>query len=147
MTESKTIDMTPTWSQLMPMLVEVAANGDTVEGRKASMAELMRLAQQVDAQNAKAKEETANPPLPCFTTLHDLDKATYDGVEVNPVARRNGGYEMCSAGDPDLAVWSAYLHCVEGGVECAGDFETAEEAYAYAKFLEAWLGDHCKHPR
>lgn len=44
----KAIDITPTWEGLMPMLVEVAANGDSTEGRKQAMSELMRLARMVD---------------------------------------------------------------------------------------------------
>jgi len=51
----ETIDLTPTWESLLPVLVEVAANGTSHTGRTAAMGELMRLARIVDAQNAAAK--------------------------------------------------------------------------------------------
>ena len=56
---TKTINITPTWAALMPVLVEVAANGSTAAGRKEAMGELMRLAKIVDELNAKAKKEQA----------------------------------------------------------------------------------------
>jgi hypothetical protein len=50
--ELRTIDITPTWSALMPLLWETAAKGDAN-----SRAELMRLARIVDQLNEKAEEE------------------------------------------------------------------------------------------
>ncbi len=44
------IDLTPTWISALPVLVEVAANGSTREGREAAWGELRRLARIVDAQ-------------------------------------------------------------------------------------------------
>ena len=52
--DTRTIDITPSWQGLLPLLVEVAANGDTTEGRKSAMDELMRLAKTVDDMNAAA---------------------------------------------------------------------------------------------
>lgn len=49
------IDMTPTWRGLLPVLVEVAANGTSTQARKDAMSELFRLADMADAANAKAK--------------------------------------------------------------------------------------------
>ncbi len=46
----KTIDLTPTWGALLPALVEVAANGETAEGKKVAMEELERMASISDAQ-------------------------------------------------------------------------------------------------
>ena len=51
--ELRTIDITPTWAGLMPLLWETAAKGDSN-----SRAELMRLARIVDQLNEKAKEES-----------------------------------------------------------------------------------------
>jgi len=59
--EVETIDITPTWEGLLPLLVEVAANGETAEGRKEAMDELRRMARAVDAMNAKAKAEKGEP--------------------------------------------------------------------------------------
>lgn len=61
---SNTIELKPTWAGLMPLLVEVAANGDTVEGRKQAMGELMRLAQATDARHA---QQAAQPTEATFT--------------------------------------------------------------------------------
>lgn len=47
--EVRTIDATPTWAGLMPLLVQAAANGTTTEARNAAMGELMRLATIVDS--------------------------------------------------------------------------------------------------
>jgi len=44
----KTVDLTPTWRGLLPVLVEVAANGETAKGRNDAMAELYRLADMAD---------------------------------------------------------------------------------------------------
>lgn len=48
--QKTTFDVTPTWRALVPVLVEVAANGGTPEARKVAMGELLRLADIVDAQ-------------------------------------------------------------------------------------------------
>lgn len=50
--ELRTIDMTPTWAGLMPLLWETAA-----KGVPEAQAELMRLARIVDDLNEKAKAE------------------------------------------------------------------------------------------
>ena len=52
---ARTIDLTPTWRALIPALVEVAANGDSAEGRKQALAALYELADFVDRHNAECK--------------------------------------------------------------------------------------------
>lgn len=49
----ETIDVTPTWEALLPVLVEVAANGTDAKGRKAAMDELKALARAMDKINAQ----------------------------------------------------------------------------------------------
>lgn len=57
----RTIDITPTWRGILPWLVEIAANGESVEGRAAAMAELLKLADIIDKLCAeKASEEKAS---------------------------------------------------------------------------------------
>lgn len=51
------IDITPTWEGILPLLVEVAVNGETVAARKEAMDELRKIARAADAMNAKAKAE------------------------------------------------------------------------------------------
>jgi hypothetical protein len=51
----KTFNLTPTWRALLPVLVEVAIRGTSVEGRKAAMDELYRLADFADKVNAERK--------------------------------------------------------------------------------------------
>lgn len=52
--EPITIDMTPTWTAIMPILLAAMENG-TDEGKRIARAELMRLAGIVDAANERAK--------------------------------------------------------------------------------------------
>lgn len=51
----KTIDITPEWGGLLPMLVEVAVNGETLKGRAEAMGHLRSLAEAADAQNVRAR--------------------------------------------------------------------------------------------
>lgn len=44
------VDITPTWEAILPLLVEAAANGTTVEGRREAMSELIRLASLADTR-------------------------------------------------------------------------------------------------
>ena len=53
----KTVDVTPTWRALIPVLVEVAVRGDSVEGRREALNALYELADFVDRANARAKAE------------------------------------------------------------------------------------------
>lgn len=52
----ESIDITPTWTAVLPILVEVAANGETPEGRDAAWTELRRLAAIADAVIENLKE-------------------------------------------------------------------------------------------
>ena len=53
----KTIDLTPTWSSLIPTMVEVLKNPKASSGAKKMITEeLLRLAQVVDDQNERAKQ-------------------------------------------------------------------------------------------
>lgn len=54
---SMTIDITPTWEELVPLLVQVAVNGETRKARETAMDELKRLARAVDEMNAEAKAQ------------------------------------------------------------------------------------------
>lgn len=49
------VSVAPTWQGLVPLLVEVAANGVTPKGRQEAMDELLRLAKIVDEQIAARK--------------------------------------------------------------------------------------------
>jgi hypothetical protein len=50
------IDLTPSWSGIMPALIAALENGND-EGRRLARAELMRLAHITDAQNDRIKAE------------------------------------------------------------------------------------------
>lgn len=89
--EPLTIDMTPTWVELMPLLVHVAIEGDTAEGRKSAMGELMRLAAAVDAKKGKSALHAAAPKLldalrNAVAMIDNLNSA-YGSEEVNAVAQ------------------------------------------------------------
>lgn len=66
----------------------------------------------------------------------------YDATEVMPVVYlpECDAYEVCDRNDPYFAMWSTYVHCVAGGVECVGDFETEADALEYAKELDEKYG-------
>lgn len=54
---TKTIDITPTWSSLVPIMVEVLKNPKANNSAKQEViVELKRLAKIVDDQNKKAKK-------------------------------------------------------------------------------------------
>lgn len=55
MSDQRKVSIVPTWEGVIPLLVEVAANGDTPEARRTAMDELRRLARLVDAQIAAEK--------------------------------------------------------------------------------------------
>lgn len=70
----ETIDMTPTWAELMPILVEVAANGATVEGRKQAMTELKRLASIADTQYAHRRAWETLTPTGRHATTRNMER-------------------------------------------------------------------------
>lgn len=51
---TQTIDVTPTWAALMPALIAAVRDG-TPEGQSIAIEELNKLAEAVDAQNARAR--------------------------------------------------------------------------------------------
>jgi len=75
------------------------------------------------------------------TIIHD--PKDYDALEIHGVremmreamgdrynAEKHG--TMCEVDDENPEFYSVYVHLAEGGVECIGDFETAEDARTYA---------------
>lgn len=77
-------NLAPTWAALIPVLVEVAANGDTTQARNQAMGELLRIATTVDEMNAEktaeAQEEDHSLPEGAeieLTTLGTQD----DGID------------------------------------------------------------------
>ena len=54
-TPIKTIDLTPTWSGIMPGIISILENGNE-DGRKIAREELMNLAKQVDSLNNKEQD-------------------------------------------------------------------------------------------
>lgn len=55
--EVKKVPLVPTWEGILPLLVEVAVNGNNPKVRQEAMEELRRMARAVDEMNAKAAEE------------------------------------------------------------------------------------------
>jgi hypothetical protein len=65
-----------------------------------------------------------------------FDLSLYDAIEVSPVTGADEiGYEVCGEDEPDIAMWSVYLHLKEGGVECIADCATKHDAYFIAQAL------------
>lgn len=55
--EIETIDATPTWSAILPLLLEIHANAANPAGRRAAAEELQRMAQLADryVSNVRSK--------------------------------------------------------------------------------------------
>jgi hypothetical protein len=53
---NRTVDITPTWSGLVTLLVYVIENSETKEGRDNALAELRRMAEAADQWNAHCRE-------------------------------------------------------------------------------------------
>lgn len=51
--KQEAIDMTPTWKQVLKILVEVAVNGKNAKGRVSAWSELNRMAELADSVNGK----------------------------------------------------------------------------------------------
>jgi len=56
----ETIDITPTWRAILPILVEIAANGKTPQSRDDAMHQLLKLADTVDQMNESIKTAEAD---------------------------------------------------------------------------------------
>jgi len=56
MKNTETIDMTPSWEGLLPVLVHLAAHGETSDSRKVASDELTRMAKLADLYVAERKE-------------------------------------------------------------------------------------------
>lgn len=56
----KTIDITPTWEEILPALLAILTEGTTREGREHATKELTRMAKIADAHVAEAKAREAD---------------------------------------------------------------------------------------
>jgi hypothetical protein len=59
----QTIDICPSWRAILPILVEIAANSKSLEGRDAAMQELLRLADTVDQMNESLRRKSSCKPF------------------------------------------------------------------------------------
>lgn len=78
------------------------------------------------------------------------DWSLFDGIEVSPCTLEidnSGGVQVepQDENSGDAVMWSVYLHCVAGGVECYVDFATEDEANAEARALLAAHPELHKH--
>ena len=58
MTEPKTVDVTPTWRGVIPLILAALENG-TDAGRRLALSEIGRMAEAADKWNAHTKQEPA----------------------------------------------------------------------------------------
>ena len=68
------------------------------------------------------------------------NSASYDYIEIHGVRNLNepgdpGTQYVVDDDNPQL--YSVYLHCIGGGIECVGDFSTPAMAINYAEELSA----------
>lgn len=89
-----------------------------------------------------------NPVLEALP-LSKFNPKEYDAVECGPVIydAEYDGYERVDEDHPNPTMWSVYLHCIGGGVDCVADFATQAEAEAHASACENWLGESLKYRR
>jgi len=69
-----TVDITPTWTSLVPVLAHLIADGNA-KARAAAIGELERLASAVDSMNERAREERARAAAPA-----DDESANFDAI-------------------------------------------------------------------
>lgn len=65
---TETIDMTPTWQGILPLLLAAVENGTTAETRNNAMTELRRMAQIADDYVAAQKVDTGAKKLTVVKT-------------------------------------------------------------------------------
>jgi hypothetical protein len=74
------------------------------------------------------------------------DAADYDAIEVHgvrdiaPPEVAADGSTICEVDDDNPQFFSVYVHLVQGGVECIGDFETRTGARDYALRIHRQFG-------
>lgn len=94
------------------------------------------------ALSGQQSHQTIPPqPLGGFaeSVITEANKRDFDAVEVHPVMSwqdpDDSSSYLCEVCDPvtdEPSFWSAYVHLVEGGVDCIGDFATEQQAIDYA---------------
>lgn len=61
--EIRTVDLTPTWSNIVPMLVLLIEHGNS-EGRRTAWDQLYKMARLADERNEMARMLPEAPPYP-----------------------------------------------------------------------------------
>ena len=68
------------------------------------------------------------------------DPNDYDAIEIRGVRDSIEHPSCCEVDDSDPLFYSTYVHLKRGGLECVGDFNTAEAAREYANKLSHKYG-------
>ncbi len=116
----KTIDCTPTWSAVLPVLLEVMINGKE-EGKKASREELEKMARTADLA-VKLNKEATNEIFAVFvedgntefnidfygifSSFEKAEKAVLDWAGRNICFFKDGDYGWTGEDEESTEVWS-----------------------------------------
>jgi hypothetical protein len=73
------------------------------------------------------------------------DPKNYTAIEVHPCTPESYGendiaLQIATKADDPIVCWSTYAHLVCGGIDCIGDFQTAEEALTYGQEIAEKYG-------
>jgi hypothetical protein len=75
-----------------------------------------------------------------YAELIIKDPSNYDAIEIHGVREAPEHPGCCEVDDTDPLFYSTYVHLKRGGLECVGDFNTAEAARDYAEQLSRKYG-------
>jgi len=75
-----------------------------------------------------------------YAELIIKDPDNYDTIEIHGVRETNENPTCCEVDDDAPSFFSTYVHLKHGGLECVGDFNTAQAARDYADRLSRQYG-------
>lgn len=117
--------------------VEDAVDAVRLAGRVEKQAVLLEQMQGVNIAPDDADRLTESVYLPD-------DTSGFNAIEIQGVAEVPDpdpgceGQMLVEVDNSDPTFFSVYLHRTEGGVECVGDFDTADMARNYAAIVSKW---------
>ena len=133
----KTIDVTPTWKQILPTLLTIFRDA-TPKGRKEATIELTRMAEIADTYVSQQKQRFKGNNITTTIFNHPIDCFEVRPCKEFDDEQRPGKtfVEQCEPNEePDF--WSVYAHHPGAGLSCIADFKTENEANDFAATLES----------
>ena len=137
----ETIDLTPTWSQVLLVYLEVYANSESAEGRKTALNELKRMALIADQRVKDLKSQ--NPQSITVAFGEQLTKIIANGDDPEEYADQGAGY-MVTHDFKTEAETAAYRQALEDHSGWLESYELDQEEVK--KYCEVQYENHYKCP-